>query len=291
MTEKKASWTAVLVCQGRAVADGRLAVGRFADPVAVRLLRPDERAAVDRARAGEQPRGWRERMEYELLGGTAGVLAVRTVVIDDAVRAQGNSQLVLLGAGLDARAWRMSELAEVDVFEVDHPASQADKRDRVDGLTPVARSLTHVAVEFGRDALDSALRSAGFRDALPTTWIWEGVLPYLTDAQVAATLTVVADLSAPGSRLIATYPTRNRLAGLGRHALRLFTRLTGGGDPLRHEPHLSTWSPQEMRALLNDHGLTVTDDRELFGAATELGIPVPQSRAYGLGRAVIADKS
>lgn len=65
---KEASRTAVLVCQARAVADDRLAIGRFSDPVAAHLLRDGERAAVDRARSGTTPDTWRERMEDALLG-------------------------------------------------------------------------------------------------------------------------------------------------------------------------------------------------------------------------------
>lgn len=75
----------MLVCQARAVADGRLAVDRFADPVAIRLLRPDEQAGVEVAR-GPVPRGWPARMTYEFLTATAEILATRTIAIDDAVR-------------------------------------------------------------------------------------------------------------------------------------------------------------------------------------------------------------
>ncbi len=51
--------------QGRAVADGRLAVGRFADPTVAVLLRPGEREAVDQVRGGVAPDGWADRLEYE----------------------------------------------------------------------------------------------------------------------------------------------------------------------------------------------------------------------------------
>ena len=74
----QASRTAVLVCQGRAVADGLLAVGRFSDPVADALLHPDERAAVLTARAGVAPGGWGARIEYEMLRGVAAVMAARS---------------------------------------------------------------------------------------------------------------------------------------------------------------------------------------------------------------------
>lgn len=290
MKETEASRTAVLVCQGRAVGDGRLATGRFADPVAAQLLRDDERAEVQLARSGKAPSGWRARMRHEMLNATAAVLVTRTVAIDDAVREAGNPQLVLLGAGLDARAWRMPELAAVAVFEVDHPASQRDKRERAEGLEPVAKSLTYVPVDFGRDSLGSALAAAGHDPAAPTTWIWEGVLPYLTSAQVESTLAVLAERSAVGSRLIATYPVHNRVAVLGRRALRVYSRLTGGKDPLEHERHISAWTAEQMNALLAGYGLTVTADRDLHDIVRELSIPARESRFYGLGRVAIADR-
>lgn len=291
MIDEQASRTAVLVCQGRAVGDGRLAPGRFADPVAVQLLRDDERVEVELARAGTVPSGWRARMRYEMLNATASVLVTRTIVIDDAVREAANPHVVVLGAGLDTRAWRMPELAGATVFEVDHPASQGDKRTRAEGLEPVAKSLTYVPVDFGRDALGPDLEAAGHDARLPTTWIWEGVLPYLTTAEVNSTLAVVAERSAVGSRVIATYPVPNRLAVLGRRAMRLYSRLTGGDDPLENERHISAWTPEQMRALLAGHGLTVTANRDLYDTARELSIPARQSRFYGLGRAAVADRT
>jgi O-methyltransferase involved in polyketide biosynthesis len=110
MTAMEASRTAVLVCQGRAAADGRIAVGRFADPVAVTMLRDQERVPVDRVRAGTQPAGWTERVDYEAVRACAELMVPRTIAIDEAVRARPAPQVVILGAGLDARAWRMKEL-------------------------------------------------------------------------------------------------------------------------------------------------------------------------------------
>ncbi len=290
MIEEQASRTAVLVCQARAVGDGRVGGGRFSDPVAAQLLQSEEREAVELARSGRAPRQWRERMHYEMLNATSAVLVTRTVVIDDAVRAASNPQLVVLGAGLDGRAWRMSELSEAVVFEVDHPASQQDKRQRVDGLEPVCESLTYVPVDFGRDELGPALAAAGHDQTSPTTWIWEGVLPYLTYAEAETTLRAVAERSAGGSRLIATYPMPNRLAALGRRGMQVYSRLTGAKDPLENERHVSAWSPDQMRALLAAHGLTVTSNIDLFATARDLSIPARQSRFYGLGYAVVADK-
>ena len=81
---------------------------------------------------------------------TAEVMVPRTVAIDAAVRTADAPQVVVLGAGLDGRAWRMPELATATVYEVDHPASQEDKRDRTARLTPVAGALHLVPVDFSR---------------------------------------------------------------------------------------------------------------------------------------------
>src|SRR3954452_11453264 len=109
--ELRASRTAVLVCQGRAAAHGLVLPDRFADPTALAVLRPDERVAVRWVRDGRQPRRWRERGDHETVRANAELIVPRTLAIDDAVRAHPSEQVVILGAGLDGRAWRMAELA------------------------------------------------------------------------------------------------------------------------------------------------------------------------------------
>jgi methyltransferase (TIGR00027 family) len=290
MTVKEASRTAVLVCQARAVADDRVAIGRFSDPVAVHLLRDAERAAVDRFRSGARPDGWRERLEAATLGATTTALVSRTVIVDDAVRAKNNPQLVILGAGLDARAYRMPELAEANVYEVDHPASQRDKRDRINGQRPVAKSLSYVAVDFGRDALAPALATAGHDTTTPTTWIWEGVLLYLTEPDVHAALTVIDQCSAPGSRLIVHYSTPSGLGAICGRVQRVVSRLIGAQDPWENEPRISFWHPEAIRTLLAAHNFAVTDDQDLPSVARQLGISARQARQVRLDHVAIGDK-
>jgi methyltransferase (TIGR00027 family) len=289
-SSREASRTAVLVCQGRAVANGRIAVGRFEDPYAESLLRPAERAAVERAGAEVPPSGWSDRIEYETLRANAEVMAVRTVAIDDAIRERPNPQLVVLGAGLDDRAWRMPELASVDVYEVDQPASQQDKRERAVSLHSVARSLGFVAVDFGRDDLAAALALAGHRAELPTTWIWEGVVPYLSPPEVEGTVAVIAERSAEGSRLIVNYQAPSVSAWLGRVAARGLAVVARRPDPMRHEPRRSAWTPADMSSLLARHEFAVVRDDDLLTWASQLDTPVGHPRSLGNGRVAVADR-
>jgi methyltransferase (TIGR00027 family) len=271
------------------VAQGRLAVDRFDDPTAMALLRPGERAPVELARRSVAPRGFAERMSYELLRANADVMVARTVAIDDAVRARPTSQLVILGAGLDGRAWRMPELAAATVFEVDHPASQRDKLDRVGELRVTAGSVRFVPVDFGRDDLGAALTSVEHRPVEATAWIWEGVVPYLTPAEVESTVRVVAARSAPGSRLVVNYQTGSLVAALGRLLVRAAATVGRGDDPLAGERRRSSWTPDAMRALLGSHGFVVEQDDDLLAIAHGLGVEVTSRRSLAAGRVAVAD--
>jgi methyltransferase (TIGR00027 family) len=129
----------------------------------------------------------------------------RTRLIDDLVTDARSwiGQLVILGAGFDARAYRLPGLAEVTVFEVDHPVTQQAKREVlgrvlagiVDG-DPLAWHVRFVPVDFERDDLARALRAAGYRDSAPSLFVWEGVTSYLTPAAVDQTLGAVRGLAA-----------------------------------------------------------------------------------------------
>ena len=279
----------MLVCQARAAADGRLAIGRFRDPVALEMLHPTERRVVELAR-GERKPNLRERVPLELLQATVDIVVTRTVAIDDAVVDAGHRQLVILGAGLDGRAWRMPELVDTHVFEVDQPASQEDKRSRTVELTPTAAIVSFVPVQLGPDSLLTALTEAAHVKDTPTTWIWEGVLPYLSHAQVRSTLGDLAAASAPGSRLIASYPTRSRVNPVAHYGLKAAFTAARQPNPLATERHVSSWSTTQMRDLLVDHGLTVVSDTGQRELAWQLGFDAHRPRQLEHGRIVVAER-
>jgi methyltransferase (TIGR00027 family) len=280
MKPGQASRTAVIVATGRAIAHGAAWAANFSDPTAYALLPDDARARVEAIRAGVVPKGVRSRIAQAFRERQAKVTAARTIAIDQAVREAATPQLVILGAGLDGRAWRMPELRDVTVFEVDHPDSQRDKRARTAALAPVARDVRFVPVDFSRDDLERALSAAGHDATRPTTWIWEGVVMYLTPAEVEATLAIIARRSATGSRLIVLYHGPFFM----RVVIGLVTRSMG--EPLR-----SKFTPAEMRELLAKHGFSATrdDDLALIGAAisTQLG---EATRMAKMLRLVVAER-
>jgi methyltransferase (TIGR00027 family) len=279
MKPGQASQTAVLVCIARAIAHDRSLTPKFADPTAFELLSDEGRARVVRHREGP-PSSLRARMAHEFMTARAAMMAVRSVFIDEAVHEAPAPQVVILGAGLDGRAWRMTELRDAVVFEVDHPDSQRYKRERLGGLKQVAREVKFVAVDFTRDDLSERLAAAGHDAGRPTTWIWEGVVMYLTREQVEATLAQIARRSAPGSRLVVVYVSPGRV--LVRVVSLLVRRL---GEPFR-----SKYREPEMRALLERYRFRVVRDEDLPASAARLTPPLAKMAARVKHmRSVIAD--
>jgi methyltransferase (TIGR00027 family) len=248
------------------VAHGRIAPDRFADPTAMPLLRAEEQKQVDLVREEQPPKATTGRLAYEMVRSSAQVVVPRTVSIDDAVRAGTAEQVVILGAGLDGRAWRLG-LPGVTFYEVDHPASQQEKRDRAASLS--GTPPTFAPVDFARDVLTDALEAAGHRADEPTTWVWEGVVPYLTRPEVAATVAAVAARSTSGSRLIVNYQMPTLLGGLARKVIGAFA---GRNNPWAAEPWRSTWKPAAVARLLALHGYAVREDRDLLTIATAMGL-------------------
>ncbi|HEY9722085.1 MAG TPA: class I SAM-dependent methyltransferase [Oscillatoriaceae cyanobacterium] len=252
------SETAIMVCRARAAADA-LGLAGFSDPTARVLLPEAARTSLDAiltAPVSKSARAGFERASLEVL---AKLMVARTRAIDAAVRTAAHAQVVILGAGLDGRAWRMSELRDATVFEVDHPDTQRAKRDRVAGLAQSAREVRFVPVDFTRDDLDQALAAAGHDATRPTTWIWEGVVMYLSEAEVRATLAIVSKRSAPGSRIIIQYH---------RPAWRLW--IVGLIVRRLGEPHRSLFTPEKMAALLAEYGFHVLADQDMGTISAEL---------------------
>ena len=115
--------------------------------------------------------------------------------------ADGIRQVVILAAGLDARAWRLPWPDGTVVFEIDQPKVLAFKEETLaaHGVEPVAR---HVGVPIDlRQDWPEALRQSGFDPTQPTAWLAEGLLPYLPAEAQDLLFDRLHELSAPGSRV------------------------------------------------------------------------------------------
>ena len=168
----------------------------FADPLAGRILGADAEEAVRDAASDPSRRGLRL------------FIAVRTRFAEDALEAaveRGVRQLVVLGAGLDTYAYRTGQGDRLRIFEVDHPATQAWKRQRLaDGAIPVPGALRFAPVDFEREGLADGLAAAGFDPAQQSFFTWLGVVPYLTKEAVFSTLGFIAGL-AGGAHVVFDY--------------------------------------------------------------------------------------
>jgi methyltransferase (TIGR00027 family) len=217
-----------------------------------------------------------ERTASALSLGLVTHLLLRTRAIDDVViRAaeDGVSQLVILGAGLDARAHRMSELATVSVYEIDHPATQQYKTKRSTELPQKAHALAYVGVDFERDDLRDRLETAGHRAADRTIWIWEGVTPYLTREAIGGTLDAIAERSATGSVLAMTYgtPEMTSWGGTPKKVIPSILRILG-------EPFHGLMEPEEAATMVRARGFDVADDAGAAEWAERFAYRVPERR-------------
>lgn len=204
--------------------------------------------------------------------GVLGFLVARERYIDDFLLdtiQNGAAQVVILGAGFDARAYRFREaLAGVTVIEVDHPATQAIKLERLRKLTdPTPENVVFASVDFDTQSLEERLLDNGYNPQRKTSFIWQGVTYYLTQAGVERTLSFVREHSAPGSTIIFDYIDAAVLQHAGRHGevsnLRRYRHLTGEnlhfGIPLSQ---VETFLQQ--RGFRHVHNVTSEDLRRLY---------------------------
>jgi methyltransferase (TIGR00027 family) len=150
--------------------------------------------------------------------GVMGFLTVRERHIDEYLKtclADSVQQVVILGAGYDARAYRFEEFKHgVKVFEVDHPATQQAKLKKLAKIFGAVPSyVTYVPIDFNTQTLEQRLHECGYDERAKTLFIWQGVTQYLTPEGVDSTLVFVANHSGPGSAIIFDYMYTSLLDG------------------------------------------------------------------------------
>ena len=166
----------------------------------------------------------------------------------------GTKQYVMLGAGMDTFAFREPEfLSKYNVFEVDHPLTQADKLERITcaGWT-VPDNLIFVPVDFAKDSLTERLTAAGFDPSVKSFFSWLCVTYYLSAEAIDKTLAELSSLCVDGSTLVFDYPDENFFDASEKRVQNTIMMAKAGGEPMQ-----SAFSYGELEKLLETHGFLI----------------------------------
>ena len=242
----------------------------FADPFAEAIIGAEARQRLAEWASPPQRRGMRL------------FIAARHRMAADRLAealASGIEQVVIVGAGLDTTALRLTAgRREVRLYEVDHPATQAWKRERLAAAGLASPPfLSFAPVDFERQTLGEGLAAAGFDGRAAAFFIWLGVVPYLTEAAILATLRCIA--AVPGAQLVFDYanPPEQLEDRLRQAQQRRAARVAAIG-----EPWISYFDSEDRAGRLRQLGAVEIDDL----GPTEIqqrifGNPDPQFRGRG----------
>jgi methyltransferase (TIGR00027 family) len=294
MKEDHESNTAAYMALFRAVESARPAEGRlFTDRLATSLLPTSLRLVADVARLPVIGRavpaildlGWPRTR-------SSGV--IRTRLIDTMVQealANGATQLVLLGAGYDSRAYRLPLAHDVTVFEVDHPSTQGAKRARLGVSGTSIDHVRFVGVDFELDNVAARLADAGFDEHARSIVVWEGVISYLSESAVDDNFKLLSGICSPGSGLIFSYVDGRALDGSVDFEE---ARRWKGWVRLNGEPFVFGFHPDRLESYLEEHGFHLDSDRSTAevarGYRTELGRIEQGSDLYRVAESMRTDQ-
>lgn len=237
----------------------------FEDPFALKIIGPEAAAATLVKADGRVSNSFRAFM------------AVRSRYSEDELvnaRARGVRQYVVLGAGLDTFAWRNPWL-DLRVFEVDFPATQRWKRQRLANVgMEMPPTLTFAPVDFESQTLSDGLRAAGFEADQPAYFSWLGVTMYLTREAFQSTVAFIGALPSGGGVTFDYAVDRSELGLFEKLALdRLESKVAAMGEPFQ-----LFFRPAELRAAMALRGFTDIEDL----GSNELNARYLSGRADGL---------
>lgn len=195
----------------------------------------------------------------------------------------GTEQYVILGAGMDTFAFREPDfMRKYKVFEVDHPLTQADKKERIKMASlEIPDNLSYVPVDFSTDNLNEKLLMAGFDPSKKTFFSWLGVSYYLSLEQIEKMLDSVADLSAEGSSLVFDYADENLFRSDIKRVQNMIAMAAAGGEPMK-----TCFSYEQLEKLLEKHQfliyerLTTEDIQENYFKGREDGLTAFEHISY-----------
>ena len=177
--------------------------------------------------------------------------------LEEAIR-QGVGQYVILGAGFDTFAFRRPELAgRLQIFEADHPVTQAQKRQRIAAAGwELPPHLHFVPLDFNQEGFSGALLRSAYDPHKLSFFSWLGVTYYLTREVILATLQAIAGLSLSGSPLVFDYIDANAFssekAGKRIQLMQGIARMVG-------EPMKTGFEPLSLAGELQASGLRLVE--------------------------------
>jgi len=273
MEAGRASTTALVVAYRRAHHFANGAPWVFADPLASAIIGRDREriedvliAAAARFFPDEVPRGAAREVAIARVLGVSygqGLVLSRARYTEDRLAAlmqrTGVSQYVLVGAGLDTFALRRPDLRDrLRVFELDHPATQTDKRRRLrEAGLALPPNLHFGAADLEREPVATVLLRLPYDPTRPALFAWLGVTMYLTRAAVLETLRSIRSVAAHGSEIVFDYfDAASLVAESQPPGLRMALELTRS----QGEPIIFGFEPARLAAELESIGYEVVDD-------------------------------
>jgi len=173
--------------------------------------------------------------------------------------AAGTNQYVIVGAGLDSFALRRTDLATtLKIYELDHPASQVSKRDRLAELAiDMPTNLELISVNFEQESVADALARSSYTRERPAFYSWLGTIHYLTRDAIFETLASIASFATPGSEIVFDYRIPRESVDPadkpGRDALDRFVARRG-------EPFLTSFDPLTFPREVCDLGFELVEN-------------------------------
>ncbi|MBL4952008.1 class I SAM-dependent methyltransferase [Neobacillus sp. YIM B02564] len=272
MEKNKGSLTALVSCFARGYHTSKSQKPIFQDPVANSLLLDEEKQLIAANWANaihffDQERGetlptFAEKLEWVMNNQTIPQLVSRSRYAEDGLMQainRGVRQYVILGAGLDTFAFRQENLPhDFTIFEVDHPATQAFKRNRLNELgMDIPANLKFVPVDFTTDSFVAELKKAGYDEQKQSYFSLLGVVMYLGKRDFLRLLSAVSNLAVAGSSFVFDYLDHSafdeKTAARKMTQMRQITASTG-------EPIITSFDSFELDQELQDCGMLVYEN-------------------------------
>ena len=258
MKPNEPSRTALIIARQRAAHQALDHGAILYDPFALKILREDEKDVLQFANA------------HPLASIGRLFTAARSRIAEDASsRAveRGVRQIVILGAGLDTFALRNPHGAQIRIYEVDHPATQAGKCERLaDAQIALPPWLIFAPVDFEQDDVGEKLVAAGFQQNAPAFFTWLGVTPYLTQAAIGRTLDYISSIR--NSEVVFDYMEPPE--GFSEE-LRQIEKARAEQLEKMGERSLSRFEPDGIATLLRSHGFCDLEDVDFDEIAARFG--------------------